>query len=136
MDTCYFLGEYTARKGYAFSTTNNLVLNFKKSMTTIGQPQWRYKDQAISQAAAAFHAALDEEALNSATFVPIPPSKAAKSDPLYDDRLVKMLRAIRPNIPVDIRELVVQMRAQRRCTIAKRDRRHWSWNRVTPWIKR
>ena len=40
-DTCYFLGEYTARKGYAFSATNNLVLNFKKSMTTRGQAQWR-----------------------------------------------------------------------------------------------
>ena len=30
-DSCYFLGEYTARKGYAFSPGNNLVLNFKKS---------------------------------------------------------------------------------------------------------
>ena len=27
-DDCYFLGEYTARKGYAFSPTNQLVLNF------------------------------------------------------------------------------------------------------------
>lgn len=31
-DACYFLGEYTARKGYAFSPTNQLVLNFKKSL--------------------------------------------------------------------------------------------------------
>jgi hypothetical protein len=29
-DDCYFLGEYTARKGYAFSATNQLVLNFQK----------------------------------------------------------------------------------------------------------
>ncbi len=111
-DRCYFLGEYTARKGYAFSATNNLVLNFKKSMTTRGQAQWRYKDQAISQAAAAFRAAVNEEALNNATFIPVPPSKA-KSDPLYDDRLVKMLRRIRPSPPVDIRELVVQIESTR-----------------------
>ena len=31
-DECYFLGEYTARKGFAFSPTNQLILNFKKSM--------------------------------------------------------------------------------------------------------
>jgi hypothetical protein len=31
-DACYFLGEYTARKGFAFSPTNQLVLNFKKSL--------------------------------------------------------------------------------------------------------
>ena len=30
-DDCYFLGEYTARKGFVFSATNQLVLNFKKS---------------------------------------------------------------------------------------------------------
>jgi hypothetical protein len=31
-DDCYFLGEYTARKGFAFSATNRLILNFKKTM--------------------------------------------------------------------------------------------------------
>lgn len=31
-DTCYFFGEYTARKGYAFSNTNNLIHNFKKGV--------------------------------------------------------------------------------------------------------
>jgi len=35
-DDCYFLCEYTARKGFAFSTTNHLVLNFKKSMKKRG----------------------------------------------------------------------------------------------------
>ena len=24
-DTCYFLGEYTARQGYGYSTTNQLI---------------------------------------------------------------------------------------------------------------
>jgi hypothetical protein len=37
-DACYFLGEYTARKGYAFSPTNQLVLNFKKSLDKLHRP--------------------------------------------------------------------------------------------------
>ena len=31
-DRCFFLGEYTARHGYAYSPTNNLILNFKKTL--------------------------------------------------------------------------------------------------------
>ena len=41
------------------------------------------------------------------TFVPVPPSRA-REDPLHDDRLTRMLRAIRPEPPRDIRELIVQ----------------------------
>lgn len=109
-DTCYFLGEYTARKGYAFSATNNLVLNFKKPVTRRGQAQWQYKEQAILQAAAAFRASLNAAWLNVATLVPIPPSKA-KTDPLYDDRLVRMLKAIRAAPALDVRELIVQTKS-------------------------
>ena len=45
-DDCYFIGEYTARKGYAHSTINQLILNFKKPMDRRGKPEWRYKGQA------------------------------------------------------------------------------------------
>ena len=97
-DSCYFLGEYTARKGYAFSPGNNLVLNFKKSVATRGTAQWQHKERAIQEIAAAFRSALPEKFLSTATLVPIPPSKA-KTDPLYDDRMTRMLRAIRENPP-------------------------------------
>ena len=109
-DICYFIGEYTARKGYAYSDTNSLVLNFKKTMDRRGRPEWHYKERAIQTVAAAFRQALsplNPEALDRLTFVPIPPSKA-KEDPLYDDRLIRMLDAIRPEPPLDVRELVVQ----------------------------
>ncbi|MXZ24438.1 MAG: hypothetical protein F4Y80_06130 [Caldilineaceae bacterium SB0665_bin_21] len=46
-------------------------------------------------------------ALVSLTLVPIPPSKA-KADPLHDERLTRMLNAIRPEPMLDIRELIVQ----------------------------
>jgi predicted amidophosphoribosyltransferase len=106
-DDCYFLGEYTARKGYAFSATNQLVLNFKKSLKTRGAPQWRHKDRAIEEAASAFRASINAKWLNTATLVPVPPSKA-KADPLYDNRLVRMLQAIRRQPSLDVRELIVQ----------------------------
>ena len=56
-DTCYFLGEYSARKGYAFSPTNQLVLNFKKPVDRRGRPEWVHKERAIAAAAAAFRVA-------------------------------------------------------------------------------
>ena len=106
-DTCYFLGEYTARGGWQESKTNSLIYNFKKSVEKRGEDQWRYKEQAIRQSAEAFRRAIKAEWFNTATLIPIPPSKA-KTDPLYDDRLTRMLKAIRPQPPLDIRELIVQ----------------------------
>jgi hypothetical protein len=106
-DDCYFLGEYTARKGFAFSAANRLILNFKKTMDRQGKPEWPWKEHALREVAAAFRTALNNDFLNVATLVPIPPSKA-KADPLYDDRMTRMLRAIRPQPLVDIRELIMQ----------------------------
>jgi hypothetical protein len=82
-DICYFLGECTAREGYAFSATNNLIINFTKSVDKRGRPEWRYKEKAITQAAKALHNAIIGSWFDKATLIPIPPSKA-KTDPLYD----------------------------------------------------
>jgi len=106
-DTCYFLGEYTARSGYSFSATNSLIINFKKPVDRRGKPEWQYKGNAIRQSAEAFRCAINAAWFDTATLIPIPPSKA-KTDPLYDDRLTQMLEAIRPQPPLDIRELIVQ----------------------------
>ncbi len=106
-DECYFLGEYTARAGYSYSSTNHLIFNFKKAMDRRGLPEWRYKGRAINQAAGAFRDGLMPTAFRILTFVPIPPSRT-RSDPLYDDRLMKMLRAIQPDLALDIRELILQ----------------------------
>ncbi len=38
-DDCYFIGGYNARKGYAYSATNRLVVNFKKTMDRRGRPE-------------------------------------------------------------------------------------------------
>ena len=92
-------------------------------MDTRNTAQWRYKEKAIDEAAAAFRAALNNEWLDVATLVPIPPSKS-KNDALYDDRLVRMLRGIRAQPSLDVRELVFQ----RASTAAVHDQE----NRPTP----
>jgi hypothetical protein len=106
-DKCLFLGEYTARKGFSFSATNQVVLNFKKSVDRRGRPEWQHKERTIRDVGRAFATAITPEWLGSVTLVPIPPSKG-KNDPLYDDRMLRMLRAIPAAKALDIRELLIQ----------------------------
>ncbi len=109
-DECLYLGEYTARKGFQFSDTNNLIFNLKKPMDRRGKPGWPYKGRAVENAGRQLRAALDAlnpKWLSIATLVPMPPSKV-KSDPMYDDRLVRMLQVLGTGLQLDIREMIVQ----------------------------
>jgi len=106
-DECYFWGEYTARKGFAYSATNNLIINFKKSPLKRGKPEWRYKEEAIERVVAFFREILKPAIFALVTFVPIPPSKAV-GHAEYDDRLLRTLRLICEGQNADIRELVLQ----------------------------
>jgi predicted amidophosphoribosyltransferase len=102
-DDCVYLYEYTSRKGYSFSATNNLISNLKKKSSSWGQ---QYKAQAIREVAHAFAVAINPAWLDGATLVPVPPSKA-KGDAGYDDRMLQVCRQIRTP-PLDVRELVLQ----------------------------
>lgn len=104
-DSCYFLGEYTARKGYSFSPTNNLIINIKKPMTKRDSPEWRHKARNIDIASRALNEAMSEADLDQYTFVPAPSSKS-KSDSEYDDRLIKILTKAFAGRNVDIREAI------------------------------
>ncbi len=104
-DVCWFLGEYSVRATYKGGPTNQLIWNFKKPMAKKGLPEWYYKGKAISDAAAAVSHALRAVDTTGCTFVPIPPS-GEKGTADHDDRVMQMLRAIRP--AVDARELVTQ----------------------------
>lgn len=110
-DECLYFGDYSARKGFNHSATNQVILNFKKPVDRKGKPEWRYKTKAIGIAARAFSENLGAD-LAKVTLVPVPPSKV-KCDPAYDDRVMDMLRAINApaGINKDIRELVVQSRS-------------------------
>ena len=108
-DVCFFVGEYTARQGYAYSATDGLISNFKKPVNRQGRPDWPYKRKAIQEAAAVFRKALQPGALKRLTFAPMPPSKA-RGDALYDDRLTQILNAIPRGRQqsLDVRELLYQ----------------------------
>jgi hypothetical protein len=108
-DECYYLGEYTARKGFAFSDMNNLVNNLRKPMERRGRPEWRYKESAITTCGNMFREALNDEWLDTATLVSVP-SSMVQTDPNYDDRLPRILRQVSHGRQFDIRELVIMTR--------------------------
>ncbi|MBX3710216.1 MAG: hypothetical protein KIT56_08715 [Gammaproteobacteria bacterium] len=67
----------------------------------------QYKEQAILKIAYWLISTTSWNKLKSATWVPIPPSKA-KSDPLYDDRLYRVLLKMKEHEgSLDIRELLL-----------------------------
>jgi hypothetical protein len=105
-DDCYYLGEYTARAGYAFSMTNDLIQNLKKPMDRKGKPEWKWKTWAVERSAAMLREAIPEQWLASVTFVPVPPSKT-KADADYDDRLTQILQKLGEGRTLDVRELIV-----------------------------
>ena len=136
-DVCHFIGEYTARRGFAYSATNSLILDFKKPVARAGRPEWRYKEAAIAIAAAVLRGAVHPSVLDRLVFVPVPPSKA-RDAAAYDDRLVRMLRMVRPQQPLDVRELIVQARsteAAHRLAVRPRPRELARLYRIDPAVK-
>jgi len=105
-DICYYLGEYTARAGYTFSPTNDLIQNLKKPMDRRDRPEWRYKTWAINRSSEILRDALPVEWFGQVTFVPVPPSKT-KDHTHYDDRLRQILGKVGEGRRLDFREMVV-----------------------------
>jgi hypothetical protein len=75
-DECYFIGEYTAGRGFSHSTTNQFIYNLKKSVTKRGTQEYWHKENAIRKAGNDLRAYLDQTFVSVATFVPVPPSCA------------------------------------------------------------
>ncbi len=105
-DECYFIGEYTAGRGFAHSTTNQFIYNLKKSVDRRGTMEYRHKEEAIRRAAIELGKSLNPEFLERGTFVPVPPSRAP-DDALYDDRITLVIWQLGPT--VDGREIVRQV---------------------------
>lgn len=107
--TCFFFGEYTARKGWKHSTTNGIISNLKKSPETRGTPQWRHKLRAIQQVGQLIHDNLKLDALSQVTLVPAPPSKPPDHAE-YDDRILRLANAISDRL--DVRPLLETQHAR------------------------
>jgi hypothetical protein len=106
-DECYYILEYTPREGPFFSSTNDLILNLKKSVERRGRPEYRYKNLAIEQAGDLLRSVLNDNWLPTAMLVPIPCSKT-RTHPHYDDRIVQVLRRMAWGLDCDVRELIMQ----------------------------
>lgn len=95
-DECAFFGEYTPRAGWKHSNTNQMILNLKKLPTVArGTYQWGHKQTAIREAAAAIRANLNQDALATSLFIPIPSSKTLQH-PDYDPRMLQVAQMIGP----------------------------------------
>jgi hypothetical protein len=108
-DECYYLFEYTSHKDFTFGSANNLISNLKKPVDRKSRPEYRYKTGAIQQCSRYLAATLNDKWAQTATLVPIPPSKD-RQNPLYDDRITAICRGINASkaYDIDIRELVEQ----------------------------
>jgi predicted amidophosphoribosyltransferase len=113
-DTCFYVWERMSnlwssgqRPDYTQYPVNSLISNLQISPTRkTSQPQRHYwKERAIKYTAEALAALLPEEWRNAVTFAPIPPSRVV-DEPEYDERLLTVLKAIRPKL-ADVRPLVV-----------------------------
>ena len=103
-DHCYYIVERTSKVGYSFSKANQLIVNLKKRPNS-SPAELNYKARAISSCAKKLGEILKDKIKETATFVPVPPSKAV--DHLeYDDRIEQVCRGIAPGL--DVRNLVVQ----------------------------
>jgi hypothetical protein len=110
-DQCYYMWEYTARAGYSFGRTNDLITNFKRSAEYKGKPPYDYyKPRAIRDLEMDLRSALAPEQCAGITFVPIPPSKA-RTDLLYDDRMLRLFAEFGRRRNIDVRELVRQTKS-------------------------
>ena len=89
--TIFGESDTTRSSGAGLAATRNVSI--ARATPPFTNRTWRYKEQAIQRAASAFRRALGTDPLSSLVFVPIPPSKT-RNDPLYDDRVTRMLRAI------------------------------------------
>ncbi|KAA4671631.1 hypothetical protein F3B42_14410 [Bacteroides ovatus] len=106
-DECYFILSYTSHKSFDYSIDNSTIMNLKKTVDKKGTLSYKYKDAAIEKCAK-YLKDIDIQSVftDEITLVPIPPSKC-KNDPLYDDRLVKILKTAFGDT-IDIKELIIQ----------------------------
>lgn len=105
-DECYYFMDYTAPASEHKTEENRIILNFKKKMDRKGRWDWDYKRIAIQDVSKLFIQNVPPIISRDAIMVPVPPSRA-KEDPLYDDRLVQLVKNYCKEHPLtEYREIV------------------------------
>jgi orotate phosphoribosyltransferase-like protein len=94
-DECYYFGDYTPRKGFSHSKTNQTIWNIKKPLSVRGTPQWKYKNEAIAIIGKSIAESLNRDLLPNAVLVAVPPSKPP-AHAEFDDRIERVVAAAIP----------------------------------------
>jgi len=98
-DLIYYAREYISGGQASASPCNQLILNFKKSPSRKGKPDWRYKAIATAQFARELASGIKDGAALAAI-----PSSKCKSDPEYDCRfedLFARLKQLMPTVAIE-----------------------------------
>lgn len=108
-DQCCCLAEYLPGRGYRAGLVNQLIANLKcpPSIVAVDPRRRHYKRRAIDEIARALRAALSRLSVESATWIPIPPSRPA-CDADYDDRLRRILATAFRGYDLDLRPVLYQ----------------------------
>ena len=102
-DTCFYLGEYSARKGGAFGMTSVLVHDLLQPRDPAVSKQEYRKDRALGSVAQWLHEVFDPGNVGNVTFVPMPQSGSGIVTDT-DDRMFRILR--RSAKGLDVRKLI------------------------------
>jgi hypothetical protein len=89
-DECYFFMGYTP-VWVGHTAENSIIMNFKKKMDKRGKGEWKWKEREIQSISNLFIQSVPPIISPQSILVPAPPSKM-KGDPMYDDRLVQLVR--------------------------------------------
>lgn len=104
-DRCIYWGEYFINSGYE-GDFNQLITNIKHPVNAPQNLKY-YKNRDINRIGLTLANTFGQN-LQKYTFVPIPPSEC-RTNPLYDDRLVRILRTCNGKVgPLDIRDMILQ----------------------------
>jgi predicted amidophosphoribosyltransferase len=107
-DECWYLAEYIS--GAGSTQVSQLIANLKcsPSAAAANARRRRRKQRAIEVLAAALRHAVSQSWAEAATWIPVPPSRAAR-DQDYDDRLLRILRRAFAGYDSDIRTVLFQL---------------------------
>lgn len=87
----YYFRQYTSRAGYGKSDTNNLIYNFKKGISVPNNQQY-YKNIAIDTFIKELELLFSMIKNEKYFYVTWAPSSKAKNDPLYDDKMERVVK--------------------------------------------
>ena len=106
---CWCLAEYQSGASYRVSEVNQMIINLKcrPSIALADPRRMHYKELAMDAVARGLRAALSRSSVESATWIPIPPSRPAL-DADHDDRLQRILTLAFRGYDLDLRRLLYQ----------------------------